>query len=379
MTVPAKLKICALSHLVWEKKLFQRPQQLMTQFSSRGHHVDYFSLVGLRRYVEMDTLERKNQENPNLTIQHFPFMPFSRKVALSRKVTMKLLQLKASESLRNSESGNRVLWIQNPAYLEMIDKLDFDLLVYDKMDPFHAFKASDKNILEKEIQLLKRADLVFTGGRSLQNLAQEHCDKAICYPSGIDFDHFAKGAQEGSIPDDLKSLKKPILGYFGAVDERIDWEMIQYLCRERAHWNIVFLGPLVLMDKIPIKEDNFHWLGPKNYSQLPAYLRGFDVCLIPWLVTELTKNMSPTKTPEYLAAGKPVVSTPIPDVMADYPDDALIGESPEKFLDACTSALMKEKSPAIKPPQSRTWQEIAIAMEGDLRNALKAKSDAGKQ
>ncbi|MEO8377873.1 MAG: glycosyltransferase, partial [Candidatus Sumerlaeota bacterium] len=326
-----QLTIVNLSHLAWEKKLFQRPQQLMSRFAAMGDNVSYFALVGMRRYFEM-SLEERVITNGSLTAQNLPFMPLANSFAPSRALTMGLLRAKAAAPLKRAPKGGRVLWLQNPAYIELIDKLPHDLVVYDVMDPFAAFRTSDPQVAEREDRVLKKADLVFTGGRSLHTQVVDRHQRAHCFPSGIDFAHFARAANPGSVPADIAMLDKPILGYFGAVDERIDWKLIETLCRERRHWSIVFLGPLVLIPEVPIKEPNFHWLGAKSYDALPEYLRAFDVCLIPWLVNDLTRFMSPTKTPEYLAAGKPVVSTPIPDVAADYAGEVLIADSPEAYL-----------------------------------------------
>lgn len=369
---PPPLRIVQLSHLVWEKKLFQRPQQLGTWFARLGNEVHYYALCGLRRYLDMDLTERTIAgEGGRLEAQNLPFFPFASRLRPSRAVTMALLRAKARAPLRNAPRGRRVLWVQNPAYVAEVDRLPHDLLVYDVMDPFAAFRKSDPDVAAKEDRLLEMADLIFTGGRSLHRQVAGRCRvEPRCFPSGIDFPHFARAAGEGPIPEAVAKLPKPVLGYFGAVDERIDWELITHLCRERRHWSIVFLGPLVLMERIPIDEPNFHWLGPKPYSALPEYLRGFDVCLIPWVVNELTKYMSPTKTPEYLAAGRPVVSTPIPDVEADYPEEVRIAAEPEEFVKACTSALLEGTGAPRKPPQSRTWEEIAAEMLGLMRDKL---------
>lgn len=340
-----------------------------------GDKVSYFTIVGLRRYLDMTLDERTIAGGEGKPFaQNLPWLPFSRRSALSRRLSVKLLEGKARPHLGDGPKGRRVLWLQHPSAYDTSGRLAHDLLVYDAMDPFSQFKQSESTILEYENRLLEKADLVFTGGRSLHGAIVERRPDAHCFPSGIDFDHFARGAGEGPLPKDLASLPRPILGYFGAVDERIDWDLIRHLCRERRHWSIVFLGPLVLMDDVPIKEENFHWLGPKPYDRLPDYLRGFDVCLIPWVVNELTRFMSPTKTPEYLAAGRPVVSTPIPDVVEDYREEVLVAETAEQYVEQCTRALSQGVGPALKPPQSRTWLETAEAMRVLMEEKLKEKT-----
>lgn len=364
------LTIVNLSHLAWERKLFQRPQQLMGCFSKMGDDVAYLSLVGFKRYMLMHLQERTIQLPTGLLAQNLPFAPLTKRLPPARALTMWMLRAKARPLLERGKPGRRILWLQNPAYVDEIDRLPHDLVVYDVMDPFKAFATSDKRVQEREERVLAKADIVFTGGRSLHTQVEGRHGNIHCFPSGIDFDHFARGAEEGTLPKDLQEIRKPVLGYFGAVDERIDWNLVQHLCRERRNWSVVFLGPMVLIDKIPIEEPNFHWLGPKSYDSLPAYLRGFDVCLIPWLVNDLTKFMSPTKTPEYLAAGRPVVSTPIPDVAADYADEALLATTLEEFVTQCTKALSKGTGPAWRPPQSLSWEEIAARMRQLIEETL---------
>ncbi|MCC5875711.1 MAG: glycosyltransferase, partial [Candidatus Sumerlaeia bacterium] len=366
------LTIVHLSHLAWERRLFQRPQQLATRFATSGNQVAYFCITGMRRYMDMKLTERTIEGvDGRLHAQNLPWFPFSQYSALSRRASLALLESKAKAWLRKSREGTRVLWLQHPASLDSAGRLPHDLLVYDAMDPFGAFKGSDGDVLETEDRLLEKADLVFTGGRSLHAAIETRRSDAHCFPSGIDFDHFSRGADAGEIPADLKRLDKPVLGYFGAVDERIDWKLIEHICRERRHWSIVFLGPLIMMDRVPIDEPNFHWLGPKPYDRLPDYLRGFDVCLIPWLVNDLTKFMSPTKTPEYLAAGRPVVSTSIPDVVADYREEVHVADDAASFIEKCTAALREGVTAARKPPQSRTWQETADQMLALIHARLK--------
>lgn len=370
-TPSSPLHILCFSHLAWERRLFQRPQQLATRFAAMGDKVAYFTLIGLRRYLDMKLEERTIAGGEGKPFaQNLPWFPLSRHLTLSRTLTVKLLEGKARPHLHRAPKGRRVLWFQHPSAYLTAGRIDHDLLVYDAMDPFSQFKQSESTILEAENLLLKKAGLVFTGGRSLHNAITGRRPDAHCFPSGIDFEHFARGADDGPLPKDLEGLPRPILGYFGAVDERIDWDFIRHLCRERRHWSIVFLGPLILMDDVPVREENFHWLGPKPYDLLPDYLRGFDVCLIPWIVNHLTRFMSPTKTPEYLAAGRPVVSTPIPDVVEDYREEVLVAESAEQYVEQCTRALNQGVGPARKPPQSRTWEETAAAMRELIEEKL---------
>lgn len=352
-----------LSHLSWNRKLFQRPQQLALQFAKAGDTVHFFSVERLLTYLDTPLTERFVEPAPRISAMMLPQVPGSRVFPPARALTNALVRAKAYASWTG---GYRVVWCQHPRFAPFARDLSPDLLVYDCMDPHGAFRNRDKLVIEQEDQLLREADVVFAGGRSLARLLEERGAKPECLPSGIDFAHFAQAAEPGPKPKELESMTPPILGYIGAIDERIDWELLRWLANERASWTFLLVGPLVGMDRIPISESNVVHVGGKNYSALPEWLRAFDVCLIPWVVDELTKHMSPTKTPEYLASGRPVVSVAIPDVEADFGADVLIGRTKEEFLAACQRALVRGKTPAVKPESSRTWEEIAGIMRARL-------------
>jgi len=363
-------RILCLSHLVWERQLFQRPQQLMTQFESLGHEFKYISLMSSKRWLRSNAEEKQIQIGSKGNAINIPHIPFQKRMAILTELNQYQVRRECIKYFKHLDETIKILWIQHPEFYRYAKDLSYDLLVYDCMDPFAKFKADQPNIVKYEEELLQQADVVFSGGRSLHSLVENRNQNAHCYPSGIDFDHFAKAAEPGKLPEDIKGLKKPVLGYFGAIDERIDWELTEKLCQAKPDWSIVYIGPLILMDECPIKEPNFHHLGAKKYEILPEYLRTFDVSLIPWLVNDLTSFMSPTKTPEYLASGSPVVSVPIPDVVADYQEEALIAQTADEFIAACEKAVETGKGEASKPPQSRTWREIAEQMETHILTAL---------
>ncbi len=359
-------RILCLSHLVWEERLFQRPQQLMTRFAAMGHDVLYLSLVSSRRWLRSPA-DREFRFAPRGAARNLPFVPLSGRLSSAFAVSRKLVEWHAREYFSKAR-GKRLLWIQHPSHLHAIDHLAHDVLVYDCMDPFGAFSASMPGTVGKEKELLKRADIVFTGGRSLHAQRKGMNTNMHCFPSGIDFDHFASAAEHGPVAAEAADIEKPVLGYFGAVDERIDWELVRRLCNARPEWSVLLIGPLVGMSSIPVQASNLYWLGGKPYADLPDYLRAFDVALIPWLVNDLTRFMSPTKTPEYLASGCPVVSTPVPDVISDYGDSVGVGGTMEEFINCCDTAVRRGRGPAVKPAPSQTWEEIAQAMMKIVEN-----------
>lgn len=368
--VPQKpFSILCLSHLVWEETLFQRPQQLMRRLAERGHTVHYIAQWGLKRAMR----ERRaggarrwsgTAAAGRLTYQHIPFAPGAGKLAVSAALSTTIVRRAARSWFQSQPAAHRLLWIYHPNYLPVIDSLPASYLVYDCMDHFAGFRAEKSLVREREETLGRRADILFTGGRSLHASKKHLNASAHCFPSGVEVAHFARATDPATqLPEDLAAIPGPRLGYFGAVDERIDWKLLAEICRAKPNWHVVFLGPLVMMPRCPIDAPNFHYLGPRPYATLPAYLKGFDVCLMPFVQSELVAHISPTKTPEYLAGGRPVVSSPVPDVIADYANEVAVCDTPATFIDACERAIAQGGGPSRKPPAARTWDEVVEQME----------------
>ncbi len=387
------LHVTCLCHLVWEETLFQRPQQLMRRMAERGSRVVFLAQWGLRRRLAEARrpggagVKAGGAPEPRLEYRHVLFTPGAGRFELARRISLARLGGAARRAFeRMARAGRRegeapgaprVLWVYHPNHIELLGRVPHDLLIYDCMDHFAGFRSERREVAARERALAERADLVFTGGRSLHNAKKDFNARTHCFPSGVEVAHFARAAAAGPVPAELARLPAPRLGYFGAVDERIDWALIRELCRARPGWSVVFLGPLVMMSRCPVEEPNFHHLGPKPYAQLPDYLRGFDACLMPFVQSELVAHISPTKTPEYLAGGRPVVSTPVPDVIADYAEEVEIAATPGAFVEACERALGRGAGPSRKPPASRTWDEIAEAMDGLIRERLGARTRGG--
>jgi UDP-galactopyranose mutase len=234
------------------------------------------------------------------------------------------------------------LWYYTPMFLGFTSHLASRLVVYDCMDELSAFKGAAPEMKAKEAELLRRAELVFTGGQSLYEAKKETHPKVYCLPSSIDFKHFSQARTWKSEPVDQQSIPSPRLGYFGVIDERMDLELLAALAVAHPEWQLVMVGPVVKIDPASLpRRDNIHYLGMKSYKELPAYLAGWDVALLPFALNESTRFISPTKTPEYLAGGRPVVSTPITDVVRPYGERGLIrvGSTPEEFIAEVEASL----------------------------------------
>jgi hypothetical protein len=219
----------------------------------------------------------------------------------------------------------RVFWYYTPMALQFSRHAEVDLVVFDKMDELSAFAFAPRPLLALEEELLSRADLVFTGGTSLHLATIGRHQRVHCFPSSIDVAHFGSARLPVSEPSDLAGIAHPRIGFFGVIDERIDLALIADMASARPDWQIVMIGPTAKIDPKNLPHaPNIHWLGPKAYAQLPSYLAHFDIGWMPFAMNEATRFISPTKTPEFLAAGVSLISTPVRDVVDPYGREGLV-------------------------------------------------------
>jgi glycosyltransferase involved in cell wall biosynthesis len=242
-----------------------------------------------------------------------------------------------------------IAWYYTPMALDISEGLPCpSLVIYDCMDELSAFKNAPPNLSQKETLLLKQADLVFTGGYSLYEAKQKSHPSIYPFPSSIDKSHFSKARILETIPFDHLGIPHPRIGFFGVVDERFDIGLLRDVAAAKPEWQFVIIGPTVKIDPstLPVAI-NIHYLGGKSYDDLPAYLSGWDVAMIPFARNESTQFISPTKTPEYLAGGIPVVSTSIRDVVKPYGDQGLvyIADEPNDFIKGIEWGLDKRNDP----------------------------------
>jgi glycosyltransferase involved in cell wall biosynthesis len=285
-------------------------------------------------------------------------------------------------------NGDRlILWIYHPRYVNLIGKFKEELVIYDCMDDFTSlispFEDREKNARDEK-ELLTKADIVFAGGHSIADLKRNLRRDIHVFPSAVDTEHFKKALLESTkIPDDIKDIKHPILGYWGAIDERIDHKLLESLALRHPDWSIVLLGPVVkhkirnisYLDRVK----NIFWLGAKDYSLLPNYAKAFDICLNPFVMTQEGKHLSPTKTLEYLATGKPVISTPITDVVKFYEGIVNIADDVEKFEIEVIRCLKEEYNEEMRLNRinfttNKTWEETVNKMEKLIIDKIKDKS-----
>jgi glycosyltransferase involved in cell wall biosynthesis len=231
-----------------------------------------------------------------------------------------LMQRQLLDELMNAASHDRLIaWYYTPMALSFSGHLHPDVCVYDCMDELSAFKNPPVGLADREAQLFATADLVFTGGQSLYQAKRDQHARVYAFPSSIDAPHFNKAREALADPTDHVSIAQPRIGFFGVIDERMDLALVAKTAAAMPDYQFVMLGPVVKIDPADLpRATNLHWLGSKSYDELPAYLANWAAGWMPFALNESTRFISPTKTPEFLAAGLPVVSTAIADVVRPY-------------------------------------------------------------
>jgi len=243
---------------------------------------------------------------------------------------------------RDMEIENYIFWYYTPMSLAFSNGFNPKLVVYDCMDELSAFKFAPAGLKESEERLFKIADLVFTGGHSLYEAKKNRHSAIYPFPSSIDKEHFKQARSINDDPKDQADIPHPRFGFYGVVDERFDIDIIDKVAAQQPEWQFIIIGPVVKIDPVSLpKRANIHYLGGKSYKELPAYLSGWDIAIIPFALNESTKFISPTKTPEYLSAGKPVISSSIRDVVNPYGEKHLvhIADTPEEFIKSAKQEL----------------------------------------
>jgi UDP-galactopyranose mutase len=323
--------IC-LSHLRWNF-VFQRPQHLLTRCAKERRVFFIEEPVWCE-----DTIPRFDLQQSHGVTVAVPHLP--------RGGDSEALLRELVDELRVTQAIHRyVLWYYTPMAWAFTRHLSPDAVVYDCMDELSSFANAPAELQQREAELLSRADVVFTGGYSLYEAKRHTHPNIHPFPSSVDVEHFAQARQISSDPADQAAIPHPRFGFFGVIDERMDLELLDGIAAARPSWHFVMLGPVVKIDPAGLPHrSNIHYLGGKSYDELPNYIAGWDVALLPFARNDATRYISPTKTPEYLAAGKPVVSTSIRDVVRPYAHKGLvrIADTIDGFVDACEAALAED-------------------------------------
>jgi len=361
-----KFDLICLSHLRWDF-VYQRPQHLMTRFAATGRVFYVEEPVWGDSAPYLEICER--QAGVRVVIPHMPRTGNAAEANALRKLMDRLI----------AEQGITAycLWYYTPMALNWTAHLKPLSTIYDCMDELSAFQGAAPELHEREATLLKSADVVFTGGYSLFEMKRSLHSNIYPFPSSIDLTHFAQARYQDGEPDDQSAIPGKRIGYCGVIDERMDLDLIREIANIRRDWNIVMIGPVVKIDESRLpRAENIHYLGMKKYDELPAYISGWDAAILPFARNESTRFISPTKTPEYLAAGRPVVSTSIADVIRPYGDMGLvhIADEPQEFIEALEKAMAEDHGKRIRHVDaflsqnswSRTWRRMAELIEDSI-------------
>jgi UDP-galactopyranose mutase len=367
--------IVVFSHLRWNF-VYQRPQHLLSRLAATRPVF----------FVE------EPEFDPNSTPRWERSSPQSNVVVLRPRTPVQvpgfhadqlaLLEPLITQLAQELEGRTIVTWLYTPMALPLAEALAPAVVVYDCMDELSLFLGAPAELLSREAALIECADVMFTGGPSLFRAKQTRHSNVHCFSSSVDAAHFRvrqRGVQDA---EDQAAIPHPRLGFYGVIDERLDLPLIDFIAGARPQWQIVLVGPVVKIDPTSLpRRDNIHYFGQRTYDELPRYLAGWDVCLLPFARNDATRFISPTKTLEYMAAELPIVSTPITDVAEPYGDIVYLGDTPTEFLAACEAALesgAEERASRTARMQrvlaGTSWDVTASAMEKLLAAAVAKKT-----
>lgn len=365
---PMHPDLICFSHLRWNF-VFQRPNHFMSR-AARDRRVLY---VEEPVFADGATprLACETRDGVEVVTPHLPH-------GLDQATQHELLRELLDDLLDAEAIVQPVLWYYTPMALAWTGHLDAAAVVYDCMDHLAGFRGAPADLLEQEARLIARADLLLTGGARLHSLKNQDHANAHCFPSSVDASHFRTARRALPAPDDQASILGPRIGYAGVIDERLDLSLIGALAEAQPDWSLVLVGPVAKIDEADIPSaPNIHRLGMKGYGELPAYLSGWDAALMPFAHNEATAYISPTKTPEYLAAGLPVASTSIHDVVEPYGRLGLveIGDGADGFIDAARRAMAADRDALLADADAflaerswdRTWGQISALLERAVR------------
>ncbi len=365
--------LISLTHLRWDF-VYQRPQHLLSRAAAerRVYYIEEPTFGAAQEGLEVT----RHEGNMRVVV---PRLPHGLSEAEAEPRIAALLDgFIAAQGIERF-----VLWYYTPMALGFTNHLRPLATIYDCMDELSAFKFAPPQLHQREVELFQQANLVFTGGQSLFEAKRDRHPRVYRFPSSVDVAHFAQAKGISPEPADQRDLPHPRLGFFGVVDERMDLDLLRGIAELRPHWQIVMIGPVVKIDPADRPQlPNIHWLGGRGYDQLPAYIAGWEVAMLPFARNESTRFISRTKTPEYLAAGKPVVSTSIRDVVRPYSELGLvrIADTPSQFVAAAEAAMLEDATARQRRVDDflsqmswdSTWAEMHALIDQQVEGALAA-------
>ncbi|HET6854297.1 MAG TPA: glycosyltransferase family 1 protein [Pyrinomonadaceae bacterium] len=371
------IDLVCFSHLRWDF-VFQRPQHLLTR-CARDRRV-FFIEEPVFGNGSMRLDVRDAEAGVRVVV---PTLPEGLRSEIAINAVMKEM---TRQLFQEHNINEYVFWYYTPMALKFTDHFNPVASVYDCMDELSAFKGAHSQLSMLEKELFQNVDLVFTGGQSLYEAKCGQHPAVYAFPSSIDASHFGKARTNVVDPEDQASIPHPRLGFFGVIDERFDSELLDQVAAKRPDWQFIMIGPVVKIDPESLpKHPNIHYLGPKKYNELPDYLAGWDIALLLFARNDSTRFISPTKTPEYLAAGKPVISTSIRDVVRPYGELKLveITDTADEFIQAAEKIMARSpESDWLNRVDAfleniswdKTWTQMSELIEDVIQRRRPARS-----
>lgn len=366
--------IIVFSHLRWDF-VYQRPQQLLARLATK-HRIIFFEEPILHNGA--DAFIETSSPEPGVIVCK-PHTPSPRTGFHDEQIPLlgQLLQ----QLIREQKLTDYLVWFYTPMALPLLRGLKPRLVVYDCMDEHSGFINAPAQMVQRERELLKLADLVFTGGPSLYEAKKRLSHSVHCFSSSVDTAHFSQARDPQIEHPAQRPFPRPRLGFFGVLDERLDLALLHAVAKAHRDWQLIMVGPVVKIDPGTLPQgENVHYFGKQEYSDLPSFLAGWNVCLLPFALNDATRFISPTKTLEYMAAEKPVVSTRITDVARPYGEIVAIADSATGFISACEEAILltaekrRSMQSGMRSVLARTsWDATVQRMDQLLEEALGKK------
>jgi glycosyltransferase involved in cell wall biosynthesis len=364
------------SHLKWDW-VWQRPQQFLSRLSQNHRVLFIESPEWISELPASRVTLREVDDYPNIVVLQIQ-MPSAKSADQEWADTerRRLVQSVLSGPLgRSFESA--VQWFYDPmAVTAFAGQMQERAIVYDCMDQLSQFRFAPAELVKRERELLAVADVVFAGGPQIWEEKSKYNTNCFCYGCGVDFAHFARARQrECAIPADVRELPGPVFGYIGVVDERLDYDLIGNLADSNPAGSLIIVGPSTKVDPEAMpRRANIHWLGGRDYSLLPHYAKAFNVCLMPFAMNEATEFINPTKALEYMATGKPIVSTPVRDVVRQFSNVVSVAKTPREFITTCGRNVRNPNAAAIARgldlARKNSWESIVRKLEAHVEEAI---------
>jgi UDP-galactopyranose mutase len=362
-------------HLRWDG-VWQRPQQILSRMAAR-RRIAFIEEPIFLPEGEAPRLDVREANGVTVLQPHTP--PQEEWLPRVSPANQEVVRELVGPWLREHGFTEGIRWHYAPMAGYMKDLGDWQTVVYDCMDELSAFHGAPPELVEREQELMREADVMFTGGLSMWLNKQQHHANCHRFDSGVDVEHFGQAVRaETPVPEDARDLPRPVIGYYGVIDERMDYDAIRALAEAFPEGTILLVGPVTKVDPAQLPQaPNIRYVGQRGYGELPGYLKAFDVALVPFADNAATRFLSPTKTLEYFAGLKPVVSSPVKDVVENYAEIVRLARSPEEYVAAVRASLAEEHTErarkGLEAARQKTWDAIVAQME-----ALLAEAEARK-